>query len=220
MKNIITSAAILISLILFIRISVLSGNQEQNGLCFSYLNGQIMFDYDPNSNFLYYYKKLSQIARAQENNKLRRLHEKEIDNNINIKQTSNILDNIYLDRSGIKHLNYNSQSSNPAVTPNIDCNWLGSEAQDPLNKMVKSNLPSNSMITTPCGMCNNFPIVFTSANEIVETSTFNSSLISQSFSSESQMYCSPTPEPQTIFLFGSALIGMGVFRHFRRKKTK
>jgi hypothetical protein len=221
MKNTIISTAVVIGLILFLRITALSGNQTPSDIRFSYLNGEILFDYNPDSHIVeFYFERFDRFTQGQESNKLRRLEEINPEVNSCFDKDNNLLTKLTInDFSLNQEKNVSCFENQDAIScSNFDAFRGNSISIGDKKKMTDK--PKTLIISSPCGICNNFLITCTSANETVERfGSIGNNPVIQGFDEDYLGQCSPTPEPQTIFLFGSSLISLGIIKRFRSKKT-
>ena len=177
MKNTIISAAVVIGLILVLRISVLSSNQTQNDIRFSYLNGEILFDYNPDSHIIeFYFERFDRFTQDQQNNKLGRLEEINPDLSSSLDSGGNLLTKLTINEINLNQKNNVSCFTNQDVIScsNFDAFWGNSPSFG--NKEKMTNKAKTSIITSPCGICNNFPIIFASATEAFENFAGDQSL--------------------------------------------
>lgn len=230
MKNAIVYIVIILSYILLLSFSSLSGVQSRSNVFFSYLNGEIIFDYNPDmSLFHHYYNKISRFT--QNRSKFDFLIPTLDINNDQSSPGGNsekFLTNLNMVDSGSKWT-----VSHPVI-PDLEdlqssdlfavfSSHHQNEEKSNFNEDDKINDKGkkNSFVTTPCGPCNNFPILSASISHLLDYSVEENRGGFRPMPDEDHDFaCNPTPEPDTIFLFGSVLIGFLISTKILRRKNE
>jgi len=230
MKNAIVYIVIILSYILLLSFSSLSGVQSRSNVFFSYLNGEIIFDYNPDmSLFHQYYSKISRFT--QKRSKFDFLIPTLDINNDQLSpggNSENILRDLNMVDSGSKWTVSDPgipdlQDLPPSELFAVFSGQHQNEEKSNLNGDTKINdkETKNSFVTTPCGPCNNFPILSASISHLLDYSVEENRGGSRPMSDEDNDFaCNHTPEPDTIFLFGSVLIGFIISTKILRRKNE